>query len=171
MPRAALTGTRTARCWARFWPVLGVRGLCDTRAAPSTIDHFATVVAIEGRLADMYPVDDSDCGPRQLIERQIVRSLVDEILGHDLLISVDDGEEQHPITGDRDAILAVLMETDEDRVNIYSTTSGSTPQPEGSVRLVYGNDGWDVICDYTLSVERYIEQSNSLGEQLSETAE
>lgn len=114
----------------------------------------------------MYPKSDSDCSPRALVERRIVRSLVDEILGHGLLISVDDGEEEHPLTNDREAILDALIEVDEDRVNVYYQENDLEPSYQGQVFLVYGNDGWDVICDYSISVEKFISKTNALAGEL-----
>ncbi|UVK59883.1 hypothetical protein SEA_ALEEMILY_143 [Gordonia phage Aleemily] len=113
----------------------------------------------------MYPTDDSACNARQLIERRIVRHLVDEILGHDLWIGVHDGEEQHPITRDREAILDALINTDEDYVRLFGQGQHAGP-PLGWVRLVYGNDGYDVICDYVVGIEHLIAKTNALADEI-----
>ncbi|QXN74360.1 hypothetical protein SEA_CAFASSO_145 [Gordonia phage Cafasso] len=113
----------------------------------------------------MYPTDDSACNARQLIERRIVRHLVDEILGHDLWIGVYDGEEQHPITRDREEILDALMNTDEDYVRLFGQPTNNDA-PIGWVRLVYGNDGWDVICDHTVNIEHLIAKTNALTDEI-----
>lgn len=112
----------------------------------------------------MYPTDDSACNARQLIERRIVRHLVDEILGHDLWIGVYDGETKYPITRDRDELLDALMNTDEDYVRLF--TQGTEDSQLGWVRLVYGNDGYDVICDYVVGIEHLIAKTNALTDQI-----
>lgn len=110
----------------------------------------------------MYPKNDSDCGARQLVERRIVRSLVDEILEQGLSISVYDGEETHPVTSDREKVLEDLINTDEDYVMVFSGQ-----QKIGWVRLVYGNEGWDVICDYTVNLEDKMTRTQALIDELS----
>jgi hypothetical protein len=116
----------------------------------------------------MYPKSDSDCSASQLIERHLVRTLVDELLGQGLWIAVDDGEDTHPVTNDRDTILDELMETDCDRVNIYYQENNLQPSYQGQIFLVYGNDGWDVLSDYSVSVEHFITKTNDLAQRIGD---
>lgn len=39
--------------------------------------------------------------------------------------------------------------------------------PAGWVRLVYGNDGWDVISDYTTNLEKQLAAVNAYAESLT----
>lgn len=98
------------------------------------------------------------------IETRIVSSLIGEFLVAGLKISVDDGEspESTP-SSDRTEIENLLMETDEDRVHVWE---GDGQTHIGWVHLVYGNDGFDVISDYTLSVEKLMTKTAALAQSL-----
>ena len=113
----------------------------------------------------MYPKDlnditDPGVRERVAIERQIVFALIDHALAEGYELSVDDGEEQHPWTTDRAVVIDNIMETDEDRLHLRK--DGHTAW----VLLVYGNEGWDVICDYNVSLEALLEPINALAESL-----
>jgi len=101
----------------------------------------------------MYPtnlIDITDPGVRKrvAIERLIVLALIDHALAEGYELSVHDGEERHPWTTDRAEVVAAIMETDEDHLRFRKNKKNA-----GWVRLVYGNDGWDVIADNTLNLE------------------
>jgi len=86
---------------------------------------------------------------RITIERKIVTRLIDDLLAAGCELSVFDGEEQHPWTTDRTAVIRDIMNTDEDGLMVRRASDGL----KGSVYLVYGNDGWDVIADHTVNLE------------------
>ena len=104
---------------------------------------------------------------RQKIERRIVRCVVNDALHLGYVLSVDDGGDEYAITESTDAkaVMAALMNTDEDYLILRHPEGRS-----GWVRFVYGNDGWDVICDYSGAehIERVLEGANALAEALSE---
>lgn len=94
---------------------------------------------------------------RMLLERAIVRRTIIALLGAGYEIMVHDGEEV-VLSGSKDAkaIFGAMFGTDEDVLHV----STASPQPGGArlvrsgwVRFVYGNDGWDVINDYTTNLE------------------
>lgn len=91
---------------------------------------------------------DSKVRMRQAVEAKIVKAVVKEALRHGYSLRVDDGERLHVITKTAQTALDALMETDEDTLFLYR---GS--QRVGWVRFVYGNDGWDVISDYSANPE------------------
>lgn len=101
---------------------------------------------------------------RVKIERRIVKHLVRELLGHGFELSVNDGEELHPRTTDAETLFSQLMETDMDTLHVYWPTSDD---PLG-VALVYGNDGWDVMSDWSIDLEDngYITKTIELAERL-----
>lgn len=101
---------------------------------------------------------------RQAIERRIVRKLVADALKAGYALSVNDGGEELAITDSRDAkaVLAALMNTDEDYLILRQG------EDKGWVRLVYGNDGWDVICDCTLNLEDVLAGVEALADQIEE---
>lgn len=119
----------------------------------------------------MYPknlndITDPATRKRIGVERRIVLSLIDELLGHGYALSVYDGEEKHPWTTDRQAVIDVIMETGEDWLRVALSEDFNTIV--GSVCLVYGNDGWDVMSDYTLVVQDKIAKTVALAASLED---
>lgn len=90
---------------------------------------------------------------RQLVEREIATSVVDALLRADFEVGIDNGGDEFELANsvDRDAILKAMFQTDEERVYAIKNK-----QHFGWVYLVYGNDGWDVISDYTVNLEAFI---------------
>ena len=102
----------------------------------------------------MYPqtlaqITDPDVRARIRIERKIVLRLIDTALAAGCDLQVYDGGEYYPWTTDKAAILRDIMNTDEDVLHIRRPGEARS----AFVLLVYGNDGWDVICDYQTSLE------------------
>ena len=68
-------------------------------------------------------------------------------------LSIDNGDTEAPYSKSRKDILKGMYQTDEEY--LYVRKAGSS----GSfawVYFVYGNDGWDVISDYTVNLESLI---------------
>lgn len=114
---------------------------------------------------------------RQLVERTIIRQAVVSILGVQaeggpaFNISVFDGEDT-PVAHSRDTakIMAAIMSTDEDALIVRrQPVGGSDVGPFfGSISLVYGNDGWDVISDNHLSLEDVLRVTTGLADALGD---
>jgi hypothetical protein len=116
----------------------------------------------------MYPVKLSDIEnvairSRIAIERRIVRSLVNELISNGCSLRVDDGDEIHPITSTAKTALKQLMNTDQDRLYVYAPVDGNS-RYIGEVFLVYGNDGWDVMSDWSLNLEKRAPNTFALAE-------
>lgn len=91
---------------------------------------------------------------RQKVERTIATSVVKALLSAGFSISVDNGAyEEGEISSSTDeaAILKSMFLTDEER--LYAEKGG---KKVGWVYFIYGEDGWDVINDYTVNLEQYI---------------
>ena len=89
---------------------------------------------------------------RQEIEASILEAVIDLCLQAGHAIAVHDGEEGHKKTTDKNAILRHAFETDEESLFVYEPTpvaEGSGWVCVGGIEFVYGNDGYDVINDYT----------------------
>jgi hypothetical protein len=86
---------------------------------------------------------------RIAIEKAVVRAFVKSALNEGCEISVYDGMD-YPLkrSTDEAAIMKAIMSTDEDHLFVWK---GGVKI--GFVSLVYGNDGWDVICDYSVNLE------------------
>ena len=108
---------------------------------------------------------------RTEMERAIALALVVEILAQGHLISINNGGEDNELDHSRDlsAIMDALFASDEDFLYIFEPERGGDLS-EGNydhwVRLIYGNDGWDVIADYTVSAEKYMATASRLSDQL-----
>ncbi len=101
-------------------------------------------------------VKDESIRQRILIERAIVRRMVRDILqagGGAYCVSIYDGED-YPLkrSRDLDAIMADIGQCDEETIVVrHVTKPADGGEKLGSIYLVYGNDGWDVIADHTAS--------------------
>jgi hypothetical protein len=86
-------------------------------------------------------------------ERRVVRRVVRDLLAAGFAITVDDGGDEPAIRHSTDArkIEACLLNTDDDR--IYASKPG---RKSSMVRFVYGNDAWEVICDYSIDLEDHL---------------
>ena len=80
------------------------------------------------------------------IEKKIAKKFVEDTLAKGFSISVNDGEETTvKRSTNRDEILGAMRTTDEDILLIHQGSDSHL----GFVYFVYGNDGTDVISDYT----------------------
>jgi hypothetical protein len=106
---------------------------------------------------------------RQAIEVAIVKRIVKDALKAGYTLDVDDGGDRLAVWGSTSAkeVLAALINTDEDRLILRKLdATGDTLIEKGWVRLVYGNDGWDVVNDYTTNLEDVLAGANALAEKL-----
>lgn len=100
-----------------------------------------------------------------LAERAVVLKLIDTLLAAGFEISVNAGEEIHPWTTDRVAVIDAVMNTDEDWLNVRRDGR------HGAVYLVYGNSGWDFICDYHMWLEEALTPVEALALELEPIVE
>lgn len=90
---------------------------------------------------------------RQLVEKEIATQVIDSLLAAGFQIEVCNGEDdpQLPACGVKDVILQNMFLTDEDYLFAIKDRKNF-----GWVRFIYGNDGWDVINDYTVNLEKFV---------------
>jgi hypothetical protein len=99
---------------------------------------------------------------RQLVEKEIFRAVVDSLLKAGFALSIDNGDNngnQYEIAHsvDADAIVKASYATDDECLYVESgSTQEDFKKILGWVYFVYGNDGPDVINDYTTNLEPYI---------------
>lgn len=80
-------------------------------------------------------------------ETLVLKRLIRAALRAGCVVSVNDGEEWTlKRSDDAKAIFGALRSTDGDMIRLRGARSGETV---GNIWLVYGNDGWDVVADYT----------------------
>jgi len=105
---------------------------------------------------------------RIAIETRIVKKTVADLLAKGYELAVHDGEEWHKRTTDAAKLHKALMETDQDRLFVYKADGPKGRRDWfGWVFFVYGNDGWDVINDYTTNLEADLTEVNALADSLS----
>lgn len=100
---------------------------------------------------------------RQEVERKIADKVIESILAQGLLIQVTDGEEE--CTGrisDPEAIKKAMYSTDENILWVYSDET--VRYAIGFVHFIYGNDGHDVIHDYSINLEEIMKPANDLAD-------
>jgi len=89
---------------------------------------------------------ENDLARRIKAELRMCRAMVNAALAGGNTVSVCDGEEWVVVNSrDRAAIYAALFSTDEDRIVVRDKAG----QRLGWFHLVYGNDGFDVVSDYS----------------------
>lgn len=94
---------------------------------------------------------------RQLVENEITAKVVDVLLAAGYGLSVDNGDnngDEYEIKNSHNfaKVLKALYQTDDDRLYVHH----NAVEPFAWVHFVYGNDGWDVISDYTTNLEKLI---------------
>lgn len=105
---------------------------------------------------------------RQQVEQTIARAVVDALLKAGFSLGVKDGEKIVLHHSKNEAkLLDALFNTDEDYLFVY-VKSG---RPDYWVRFVYGNDGWDVINDYTAHLEPYIGEGTAVQKLIDKYSE
>lgn len=97
-------------------------------------------------------------------EAKIARICAKALVQSGYNIKVNDGEEDvTPYTGDLKVIEEAMFSTDEDY--FFTLRHTENGQERGWVRFIYGNDGWDVINDYTTSLEHVMSKVNDYAER------
>lgn len=107
---------------------------------------------------------------RQSIERQICEKVIDDLLAAGFFLQFDyvlDDPDTDAVEANNDPIQLKkdLMACDEERLLVFRTKDASEGCV-GWVYFVYGNDGPDVICDYTTNLEEHLAGANKLAEEL-----
>jgi hypothetical protein len=97
---------------------------------------------------------------RRAIERQVIQRVITDALADPTLYL--SAEEAAP-TRDEKVLLDEIFSVDEAR--LYYHRNGE-PTAYGWVFFVLGNSGWDVICDYTTTLEPLLAGANALADTL-----
>lgn len=105
---------------------------------------------------------------RLAVEQDIVTKLVDALLKAGYVLRVNDGEDSYPeATQDRATVLEQLGEVDDEHIEVGTPVTSGKPKRVGWIRLVYGNDGYDVISDYTTNLEEVLKPINDYADTLA----
>ncbi len=110
---------------------------------------------------------------RQEVEHKIARQFVQDALakGHRLSVSLERGYDiDEMLLGSRDEtkIMEDAFAGDECHIFVHDADSPlvekGVVQSEGWVYFVMGNDGWDVINDYTTNLEELLKGAMAISE-------
>jgi hypothetical protein len=105
---------------------------------------------------------------RMKVEELLVKQVVRDLLDAGYLLGVDDGEEisiHH--SRNYDAITAKLFTTDQDYIYVYVAGDDRKDlRPQYWVRCTYGNDGIDVLSDYSTHLEPQIKTATEIADKL-----
>lgn len=106
---------------------------------------------------------------RQEVECRIALTVIRSALAAGYDVVVNDGEEDVVRSRDPKVIAEAMMSTDED-VLAFVTGVGRHTATAGWVHLVYGNDGHDVMSDWSSNpaTEAVLKDAEALAETLSE---
>jgi hypothetical protein len=113
---------------------------------------------------------------RVTVERRIVKKTVDALLAAGYALATDQGDhrfygDSNP-TRDRQTILDALCEVDEEHLGVFTADEATgverVVQPFGWVYFVYGNDGPDVVSDYTTNLETVLAPVNDYAAALDD---
>lgn len=117
-------------------------------------------------------ITDTSVKRRILLERAVIRHAVQTILAAKsefdaqplYSISVYDGQDT-TVTKSRDEaeIMGAIMTTDDDVLRVYGRDG-----KVGYIRLIYGNDGWDVMADCSVSLGDLLQESYDFADACGE---
>lgn len=99
---------------------------------------------------------------RQRVERTIARRVVLDALRLGYTLSVNNGgdDDEIPPTTEAKAVLAAMFATDDEYLKLHKDG-----RYVGWVRFIYGNDGWDVVNDYTCNLDAVMAGADALAEK------
>lgn len=96
------------------------------------------------------------------LEVRIVKKVIDAVLAAGHAISVYDGEEWAiKRSTNKSDILNACFSTDDDQFRIRDKEGNYV----GWIHFVYGNDGHDVISDYSTDIEELLKPINDYADQ------
>jgi len=106
---------------------------------------------------------------RIAVEHDICTRMVDALLASGFSLNVNNGgqdDELMQASRNRSAILAAMFATDVEHLRVYKDT-GARMIAVGWILFVYGNDGWDVISDYTTNLDAVLQPVNEYADTLA----
>src|SRR5690242_16804194 len=105
---------------------------------------------------------------RQRVERTIARRVVLDALAAGWELNVNNGGDDHELprfTRKAKEVLDAMFATDEEYLILRKPAESWRPTLSGWVRFIYGNDGWDVVNDYTTNLDSVMTTANRLAEK------
>lgn len=124
-------------------------------------EEFFSRSASTSKSAQHLLVPGDKIRERIIIERAVVRRAVTDLIAAGYELRLHDGESWATgYTKDVGVIMGELMATDEE------TICARGERGIGTVYLVYGNSGWEVIADHSVSLGEFLKGSNELADEI-----
>ncbi len=105
---------------------------------------------------EVLELHDVGARPRCRMELKIVNALLKAIEDNDYTVKIEEYEEEE--TPD---LKKALFNLDEANLYIYKDKIC-----KGWIRLVFGNDGWDLISDYSIRLESLLKPVQEVADNL-----
>lgn len=120
-----------------------------------TTDDIAHLETDLNRRTSKHLLDPADkIRQRIIMERAVVRRMAGDLIEAGYELRVNDGEGWASAwTQDLATVMAVIMATDEEAISVRPAGGGARPGLRGTIYLVYGNSGWEVIADNSVNLE------------------
>jgi hypothetical protein len=102
---------------------------------------------------------------RIALERKIAKTIVEDALRAGYALNVQNGGETEELpnpSADPKLVLKTMFQTDDEYLMVYNSITG---KHVGWVRFIYGNDGWDVVNDYTVNLEPLMSRANAISDK------
>jgi hypothetical protein len=99
----------------------------------------------------------------RFVEKRIAEQCARDLIAAGFTVVVDDGEEWSKPFATAKEIVEAMFSTDEDFLIPYKDG-----KKQGWVRFIYGNDGPDVINDYTVNLEPVLAKTFALADKFEE---
>lgn len=106
--------------------------------------------------------EDRALKKRIAMERTIVRRVIRDALNAGYALGVHNGGDSMEIENEKKfgRVVGEMFATDVERLYFYKEGKAI-----GWVLFVYGNDGWDVICDYTVNLEDVLAGASAVADK------
>jgi len=102
---------------------------------------------------------------RQALEEKVARQIVEDAIKAGYSLNVNNGGDTNELPEpviEAQTVLDAMFKTDEEHLLLYKDGAR-----KGWVFFVYGNDGWDIVNDYTTNLEPIMVRANRTADQYS----
>lgn len=136
-----------------------------------TADDLAHLESDHNRRYCAHLLDPANAIRQRIImERAVIRRAVADLIAAGCWLRVFYGAGEGfgcNRTDNVDIVMEAVGACDEEHLYVYNNSSDAR---RGAIFLVYGNDGWDVMADYSTRLERDLKGANEFAEQIADAA-
>lgn len=100
---------------------------------------------------------------RAEMELKVVRAVIADLRSAGFVLRISDGHDYGEGAVSDEQAIDEIFNLDEAYIHCFRLS----PEPVAWIHLVMGNDGWDVVCDYTTNLEPVLTKSRWVADLLS----